>query len=109
MAATTAVAAVAAASLYAGIRTGTTQGVLSGDKNKVQAGLGQVAQGNLSKPAGAKSVLGLAEPIKQATPLPNANSDSVNKSKLNTLFNLQNRSGRASTLLTTATTDKFGG
>lgn len=108
MAAAAIPAAISAASLYAGIKTGVTQGILSGNSSAVKAGLGQVAKGDLNIASAGKLPSAIA-PNTKTTALPTINSDSVNKAKLQSLFNLQNRSGRASTLLTTATTDKFGG
>lgn len=90
--------AIAAASLYAGLKTGVTQGVLKGDKEAVAAGLSNLSQGNINKPNA-----GLPQQefnLKKTQVMPTPNQDKVKKSRLNALQSLQQRSGRASTLLT---------
>jgi len=104
--------AAAGASLFAGIKTGVTQGVLSGDTKAVSAGLGNIAKGNLNKVG--KTVVGaITEPFstKTATKMPSRTDQDIEKTKLNTLRNLQARSGRASTLLTSqvGSSNTFGG
>lgn len=104
--------AIAGASLFAGIKSGVTQGVVSGNSKAVSAGLGNLAKGNLSKPG--KAIAGaITEPFTntKTTKMPSRTDQDVAKSKLNTLKNLQARSGRASTLLTSqpGSSNTFGG
>lgn len=74
------------------------------------AGAGATVYANQQSNAAQKKLMNsLTKPIEPQKSLPTPNSESVNQAKLKSLFDLQNRSGRASTLLTTATTDKFGG
>lgn len=53
-----------------------------------------------------KKLPGLIQPIQAPKVLPTINDNSVKKARQSTLLNLQSRSGRASTLLTSNT---FGG
>ena len=75
-----------------------TQGVLSGDGRAVSAGLGNVARGDLNKPAAGLPKI--QDPNKPAAVMPTVNQERVQKSRLSALQSLQSRTGRASTLLT---------
>jgi hypothetical protein len=97
-------AAVITTSLFAGIKTGTTQSTASGDTKGVQSGLKQVGQGDLNKP-NQKLQNNLLKPISTPQVAPTPDSAAVQAQRANTLTQLQQRSGRASTLLT----NQFGG
>jgi len=98
MAVSTGLAAITALSLAAGLKTGTTQGVLGGDKKAVAAGLGNISEGNLNKPKSGLSQL--KSPINTPVEAPTINQDKIKKGRLSALQSLQSRTGRASTLLT---------
>lgn len=98
MAAAAIPAALSAISLVAGLKTGVTQGVISGDKKAVSAGLKNLSEGDLNKP---KSGLPkLEKPINNQVIAPTINQEKIQRSRLSALQSLQARTGRASTLLT---------
>lgn len=68
--------------------------------------IGRSAGIDISGGAFNKKVSSLLQPIQAPKPLPTINDDAVKKARNNSLLNLQSRSGRASTLLTSNT---FGG
>lgn len=104
-------AAISAGAALA-VAAGTALGIAAERKGIVKTPGGNVLRAigtDVSGGVYGKKLPTILNPETKSPSIPTANSNSVNQAKLKSLFDLQNRSGRASTLLTTATTDKFGG
>jgi hypothetical protein len=106
MAVSTGLAAIAATSLAYGLKKGITQGILTGDKKKVQGGTREIMDDAGQIPDAPPAP---EEPVKEVV-MPTVNQEKVQKARLSALQSLRSRTGRASTLLTTqpAQNNTFG-
>ena len=90
-----------------GTALGAAAGGATGDVGGTVVGMNSAA--NQAKKSAAAQQDAFNASLKKLQPIPSIDSTAAQQAKLQSLFDLQNRSGRASTLLTTATTNKFGG